>query len=260
MTGAQGPLRFLEPLDRGVRGGAVLDALAVMIARAGLCVGDRLPPEVQIAHSLGVGRSTIREALNRWEGIGLIRRRQGDGTYIAAPVPDPDGPVPFVVRLEGEAVLRLLEVRRTLEVGVVRLAAERAPPLARREIGRLAATLLEIVAARGSYRAADKLFHQAICDASGNPLFAPMLSRLDQAFERADDSPFNRNAFGRHSFPAHRALADAIIAADPDTAEAACKAIIDSVAGEVRDIIAKGDADRAAGPVTDPAPGAGRDA
>ena len=48
-----------------------------MIARAGLQVGDRLPPEVSLASALGVGRSTIRKALNRWEGLGLIRRHHG---------------------------------------------------------------------------------------------------------------------------------------------------------------------------------------
>ena len=69
-------LRFLQPLDTQTRGVAVLDALAEMIEQAGLQVGDRLPPEVSLANALGVGRSTIREALNRWEGLGAIRRRK----------------------------------------------------------------------------------------------------------------------------------------------------------------------------------------
>ena len=77
----RGALHLLEPIETPSRGAAVLDAMAEMIEKAGLQVGDRLPPEVAIAAALGVGRSTIREALNRWEGMGLIRRRQGDGTY-----------------------------------------------------------------------------------------------------------------------------------------------------------------------------------
>ena len=71
-------IRYLEPIETPSRGVAVLDALAEMIERAGLQVGDRLPPEVSIASALGVGRSTIREALNRWEGLGIIRRRRGE--------------------------------------------------------------------------------------------------------------------------------------------------------------------------------------
>ena len=50
---------------------AVLDALAEMVERAGLRLGDRLPPEVSLATTLGVGRSTIREALKELLPRGL---------------------------------------------------------------------------------------------------------------------------------------------------------------------------------------------
>src|SRR4051795_8196334 len=111
-------LDYLERIDTTTRGVAVLDALSEMINRAGLGVGDRLPPEITLAEHLGVGRSTIREALNRWEGLGLIRRKRGAGTFLAAKVPSSRGLVPTMVRLEGEALLRLLDVRRALENAV----------------------------------------------------------------------------------------------------------------------------------------------
>ena len=49
----RGALHYLEPIDTPSRGVAVLDAMAEMIERAGLQVGDRLPPEVAIAAALG---------------------------------------------------------------------------------------------------------------------------------------------------------------------------------------------------------------
>src|SRR6056297_3575277 len=153
MTGS--PLTYLGRLDSRTRGSEVLDALAGMVTRAGLGVGDKLPPEVLMARQLGVGRSTIREALNRWEGLGLIRRRRGVGTFLVAPVPAPGGPVDPDVRLEGGAVLRLLEVRLTLETDVARLAAARATPAQCAEIDRLCTDLLEIVARGEPYRDAD---------------------------------------------------------------------------------------------------------
>jgi DNA-binding FadR family transcriptional regulator len=64
----------------------------------------------------------MREALKRLEGLGVIRRRRGDGTYLSARLPTSSGAVPVMVRLEGEALLRLLEVRRTLESEVCRKA------------------------------------------------------------------------------------------------------------------------------------------
>ncbi len=230
-------LEYLERIDTTTRGVAVLDALAEMIESAGLGAGDRLPPEITLAERLGVGRSTVREALNRWEGLGIIKRRRGAGTFLAGRVSSSKGLVPTMIRLEGEALLRLLEVRRSLEVAVVRKAAINARPGQRAEISRLCDTLLREVDARRPWHKADSAFHGAIYEASGNSMFGQILSRLDDALERSAESPFGRDQFGIASFPPHRVLADAIAAADPDGAVAAINLIIDKVEGEIRSII-----------------------
>ena len=235
-----GALHFLEPLETRSRGVAVLDALADMIERAGLKVGDRLPPEISLASALGVGRSTIREALNRWEGLGIIKRRQGDGTYLAARVQTSGGLVPTMVKLEGEALLRLIEVRRALEDDVVRKATVNATPAQRAEISRLCDILLVEVNAGRPWRKADHAFHGAIYDASGNPMFGQILHRFDHALERSGESPFGRDEFGLDSFPPHRDLADAIVASDLEAACAAINRILDIVEADVRAIITSG--------------------
>jgi GntR family transcriptional regulator, transcriptional repressor for pyruvate dehydrogenase complex len=236
----RGVLSYLEPLEQRTRGAAVLDALADMVDRAGLEIGDRLPPEVSLAEQLGVGRSTIREALNRWEGLGMIRRRRGDGTYLSARVQSVKGPVPTMIRLEGEALLRLIEVRRALECAVVQQAARNATTRQKAEISRLCDLLLVEVEAGNPWRPADAAFHGAIYESSGNPLFGQILQNLDQAFERSQESPFGRDEFGLHSFTLHRRLADAVVAGDPDEALLAVAAILDSVQAEVDLIISQG--------------------
>lgn len=233
----QGALSYLEPLETRTRGVAVLDALADMVERSGLKIGDRLPPEVSLAATLGVGRSTIREALNRWEGLGIIRRRRGDGTYLSARVQTSRGLVPTMVRLEGEALLRLMEIRRTLENDVVRKATINATAEQRRQISRLCDTLLLDVDSGRPWRKADHAFHGAIYDASGNPMYGQLLMNLDHALERGGSSPFTADAFGLGSFPMHRELADAILASDAEAAVAAINRILDSVEIEVRAII-----------------------
>ena len=230
-------LRFLQPLDTQSRGVAVLDALAEMIEQAGLQVGDRLPPEVSLANALGVGRSTIREALNRWEGLGAIRRRRGDGTYLAAPVQRSTDLVPTMVRLEGQALLRFLDVRRVLEREVVARAARLANTEQRKRISERCDALLAIVDQRQPYRKADEAFHSAVYDSCGNPVFGHILRNLEKAIHRPKDSPLADPTFAVDSFPAHRDLSNAIIAGNPEAAVAAVDRILDVVVDAIRSVI-----------------------
>jgi GntR family transcriptional repressor for pyruvate dehydrogenase complex len=238
-AGRHGALDFLERIETKTRGVAVLDALADMIEGAGLQVGDRLPPEITLAEHLGVGRSTIREALNRWEGLGLIRRKRGAGTFLSAKVPSSKGLVPTMILLEGEALLRLLEVRRALENIVVRKAALNATTEQRHDIARLCKKLVEIVASGEDWHRIDADFHGAIYEASGNPLFGQILTKLDDALQRSEESPFGRKEFGLASFPIHQLLCDGVVEGKPDKAAEGINRIIDSVDGEIRLLIAE---------------------
>jgi GntR family transcriptional regulator, transcriptional repressor for pyruvate dehydrogenase complex len=236
--GGRGALAFLEPIETKARGLAVQDALADMIERGGLKVGDRLPPEITLAEHLGVGRSTIREALNRWEGLGLIRRKRGAGTFLSARVPSSKGLVPMMIRLEGEALLRFLEVRRALENVAVRKAAQNATAEQRAEIVVLCRRLLDVVNSGRDWHRADADFHGAIYDAAGNPVFGHILTRLDDALKRSADSPFGRKEFGLESFPLHQILCDGVASGDPEMAADGINRVIDSVAREIEAFIA----------------------
>jgi GntR family transcriptional regulator len=59
------------------------DDLAVLISTA--TPGQRLPSEPVLAKNLGVSRATLREAMRTYEAQGLLRRRQGSGTYVTHP-------------------------------------------------------------------------------------------------------------------------------------------------------------------------------
>ena len=142
-----------------------------------------------------------------------------------------------MIRLEGEALLRLIEVRRSLELEVVRKAAVNARPKQRREISRLCDELLTEVYSHRPWRPADAAFHGAIYEAAGNPMFGQIIASLVFAFERSSESPFGSDDFGMDSFPPHRKLADAIVAGDADRAIVAISQILDLVEKEVRQIV-----------------------
>ncbi|MER6949335.1 GntR family transcriptional regulator [Nonomuraea sp. NPDC000554] len=84
-------------------------------------VGTKLPGENALAKTLGVGRSTVREALRALAGAGLVQARQGSGVFVVATVPAEDWPA----RLRRAAITDVYEVRLIVETQAARLAAAR---------------------------------------------------------------------------------------------------------------------------------------
>jgi GntR family transcriptional regulator len=66
-----------------LRSVSVQDELKQRIDRGELAAGARLPSEPELAAELQVSRATLREALRAMELEGLLRRRQGSGTFVA---------------------------------------------------------------------------------------------------------------------------------------------------------------------------------
>lgn len=95
--------------------------LAALIARS--TPGTRLPSEPDLAADLGVSRATLREAMRTFEAQGLIRRRQGAGTFVVGQPPVIEGGLEVL-----ESMLTLAR-RTNLDVGpgpalVVQLEAD----------------------------------------------------------------------------------------------------------------------------------------
>ena len=192
----------------------VLQLLAGLVEDEGLGVGDRLPPEVWIAQRFGLGRSTVREALRQWETLGIIARNKGAGTRIVAEISTRSLHLPLTVQIEADSLHRMLEVRRPLEIEAVRLAARHAGTQARELIAKRLAVLLAVYHAGGDWRQADYQFHEAIHQATGNPLFSQVINQIHRGFHDIYDAPFGQPQLGHSTIPLHADLAQAIIAGD----------------------------------------------
>jgi GntR family transcriptional regulator len=84
---------------------------------------SRLPSEPDLAKQLGVSRATLREAMRAFEGRGMIRRRQGVGTFVAAKVPVMDTGLEVLESIETIAQRSGLKVRMG-ELQVQQVAAD----------------------------------------------------------------------------------------------------------------------------------------
>lgn len=215
----------------------VLDALVGMIEARRLGVGDRLPPEMELARELGVGRSTVREALRSWQSMGIVTRNKGAGTVLAAEISGRSMQLPLSVNLEAESLLRTLAVRRPLEVEAVKLAARNATERDRHEITGRMLELMEIYESGGDWRAADGAFHAAIHAASGNPLFGQLIAQLQRAFAEVYEAPFGEPQLGHTTVPLHRPLAEAVVEGRDAVAATLMQEILDETERAAKDIM-----------------------
>ena len=101
-----------------------LSAIRHMIDTGEGAPGGKLPTERDLGEALGVGRRSVRQALEALEAEGLIWRRQGKGTFIGQP-PDPTAAI--AAEIAGEAdLLSVMEARIAIEPALAELCARRA--------------------------------------------------------------------------------------------------------------------------------------
>ncbi|GAB2955685.1 FadR/GntR family transcriptional regulator [Nonomuraea fastidiosa] len=138
-------------------------------------VGTRLPGENALAKTLGVGRSTVREALRALAGAGLVQARQGSGVYVIAAEPAEDWPA----RLRRAAITDVYEVRAIVETQAARLAAQRRTE---EDVAALEAALAARVRASegddAAFVAADIDLHAAVVAAARNPVLSDLFAEF----------------------------------------------------------------------------------
>ncbi|HZY54653.1 MAG TPA: FadR/GntR family transcriptional regulator [Reyranella sp.] len=151
----------------------VIHGIRQMIRSEGMKVGDPLPSESAIGEQLGVSRAVAREAYRSMAALGLISVGNGRRARVSAV---DDQVLALVidhgVQTDQVSVQQILDVRRTIEMRTVGLAALRRTDKEAREIKALAAAM------RADFHDTDKVmehdiaFHETIARASRNPMFA----------------------------------------------------------------------------------------
>jgi GntR family transcriptional regulator, transcriptional repressor for pyruvate dehydrogenase complex len=206
------------------------DPVVLVLARLlrGMNPGDKLPTERELAVKLDVSRSALRDRLSILEGLGVLQRRAGSGTYVQ----DFDSTTVAAALNLGISSTRLpvdgLEsVRIALERQAAIEAAHSSDPVlvaymqrALRDLRRAETVEQRVLA--------DRSFHQALLRAASNPaltFFADAIDgvlneNLSSRFEQAQHltPPLGSEEF----FDAHRRIHDAIVDED---AKAAAQAV-----------------------------------
>src|ERR1051325_3320800 len=185
-----------------------------------LKVGDRLPPERQLARDLKVNRATVREAMHLLWERGLVERKNRRGTRIVSMKPSTVG-----AAIERYFILSncrhkdLHEIRSVLEPKSAALAATNANAADLVKLKDRLDELEECWKLEDAQRlaVADVRFHLALAAASHNPLMIGMFSGLTPVLEKflfLQHSEMRRP----ESFLMHHEVYEAVVARDPDRA------------------------------------------
>jgi DNA-binding FadR family transcriptional regulator len=98
---------------------------ALLEAVRDLPPGTKVPSERELTKDLGVGRSTVREALNGLAMMGILEIRHGQGVFVTGESPQTSEPSAIASALERGVTNEFIEARLIVEVEVARLAARR---------------------------------------------------------------------------------------------------------------------------------------
>jgi GntR family transcriptional repressor for pyruvate dehydrogenase complex len=202
---------------------AAIEQVRLLITTGKLVPGQRLPPEAELAESLGTSRSTVREAVRALVTARVLDVRRGDGTFVTSLRPELllAGIGAAADLLEQGFTLELVQVRRILEPAATAMAATR---ISDASLDQLDACLhkMSIAPSHEELVQYDEEFHQLVATASGNATLASMLNGVSSRTTRgrAWRGVIEAGATER-TISEHAAILAALRARDPRLAEAA---------------------------------------
>jgi GntR family transcriptional repressor for pyruvate dehydrogenase complex len=215
----------LRPLQRPRLYEQVVGQIQAWIAENGLDVGDRLPPERELASRLGVSRATVSQALVAMEVVGMVSVRHGDGVVLVEPAGS--AKVVNALRRHAQQLPEIIEAREALETKLAALAAGRRTESDLAAMDEALAFMERDIASGGRGVEADERFHAAVTAAGHSPLLARLMAEISDLIRETRISSLSQPDRPVNSLRGHRKIADAIRAGD---AEAAALAMQEHVA------------------------------
>ena len=214
----------------------IVSRLLDLIQQRHLGPGDRLPAERELAASMGVSRSSLREALRALTVLGVTEMRHGTGTYVSSLEPELlVRHLSFVLSLSEHGSDQLFEARKVVEPAIAALAADRVDDAA---LARLDACL---DARRGDDRRPGGVPRRRRRAARRRSASRPATrssgaswSRSTRSGSRAASARARCRAVRGQALADHRAIVAALHARDRDAAAAAMHRHLDNVERNAR--------------------------
>ena len=219
----------------------VAEQILKKIKSGELKTGDMLPSQKELALALGVGRSSVREAINALAVMGYLEALQGKGTYVREKLPDTDISIDKLnAAFKTGSMFDLMEARELLECKSATLAAERAD---KEQIEELKKILEEIEKTNDDYSKfleTDFTFHTKIAEATGNIVIGEMTKLILEKVGLHHSKLRTKNlseAYFSKSISSIKQIIRFIEISDGKSAVVWMREHLNAIKGELKDII-----------------------
>ena len=240
--------RSFESVRRPQLVDEVIGQLRERLASGDFEVGETIPSESALIAELGVGRTTLREAIRVLEYAGILEVRQGSGTFVRSL----SGNDSFATRLRQARVTEVFDVRRALELEIVRMAAVNRTDESLRLMRRALETMSMSMDANAemAFLEADMAMYQVLAEATANSVLVELHAHFSKALHVALTQIIAIPEIRSGCFESHCQLIAAIADQDADHAELIVRGHLDQVMKMVTKRL--GDARLTSIPVNDP--------
>jgi len=200
---------------------------------------EKLPGENKLAENFNVSRTIVREALRLLELEGITKTIHGSGTYV---IKKNGLNISFNISLkvksdEPKDILELLEVRRCLESGAIRLAVFNATEEQLNELRFVFSDLEKSIESHERLAETDERFHRKIFEIANNKILLSIFEILFPILSILWRSPLGLTDFGDRGLPYHRELCEAILSRDLPRALQAYERIIELDVEDVKNYV-----------------------
>lgn len=191
----------------------VTDQIIQLILERNMQPGDKLPTEVELTRVLGVGRSTLREAVRRLAARNVLEVYQGSGTFVSQKRGVPEDPLGLTFIGNGPKVaLELSDVRLMLEPELAAAAAIQATPAQLEELQEICRDVEERIQRGEQYIEEDIAFHRCIAECSGNSVLSNIIPVI--SFSVGISVHETRDEYRNITLEEHRRIVAAILRRD----------------------------------------------
>ena len=229
MAETTAPSLTFQPVSRSKLAETVAQQLLREIRDKELPPGTRIPSERELMASLGVGRSTIREAINGLAMLGVLEIRHGQGAFVADRAAGASAPSAIETALSRGFTRDLFEARMLVEVEAARLAAARRTNT---ELADIEQTLLdhERAIANGTSGVESAVqFHVRIGEATHNDVLASFVHSLAEVMRQRGPTLEDAPGYREWEIKQHRSVYEPIRDANPELAAERMRMHLDAV-------------------------------